>query len=255
MFNAFLSDVKKGGLSIRRTSSRAFVSSPTKACRPGHSCSINCLLSRSAPSGLLVLLVPVSLNRGSPACPRFPLLRLLNPGTWWRSLCWGVVSMVKLAKMAQIFRGCRLLAHGFIFVMAAATAAVIPRGVGTVGGTPVKSSPHGAQCRSDRLFVVTPVPGELRCTAKAAKCPRCGATLHSRKPDSIARTWALVIAACIFYIPPCPADDHVTSLGMVQSDHMTVSSTSFRALVADRLVIFIASIFVPLLKCSFSATC
>ena len=34
-----------------------------------------------------------------------------------------------------------------------------------------------------------------------AHCPRCGAALHRRKPHSLARTWALVIAACILYIP------------------------------------------------------
>jgi len=88
-------------------------------------------------------------------------------------------------------------------------------------------------------------------TAKAAKCPRCGATLHSRKPDSIARTWALVIAACIFYIPAnvLPMTT-VTSLGMVQSD--TIMSGVIYFVQSGSwpiaLVIFIASIFVPLVK-------
>jgi paraquat-inducible protein A len=87
--------------------------------------------------------------------------------------------------------------------------------------------------------------------AKAAKCPRCGAALHSRKPDSIARTWALVIAACIFYIPAnvLPMTT-VTSLGMVQSD--TIMSGVIYFIQSGSwpiaLVIFIASIFVPLLK-------
>jgi paraquat-inducible protein A len=34
-----------------------------------------------------------------------------------------------------------------------------------------------------------------------ALCPRCGFTLHHRKPDSINRTWALVVASIILYIP------------------------------------------------------
>jgi paraquat-inducible protein A len=93
------------------------------------------------------------------------------------------------------------------------------------------------------------VPREER--AGAAKCPRCGATLHSRKPDSIARTWALVIAACIFYIPAniLPMTT-VTSLGMVQSD--TIMSGVIYFVQSGSwpiaLIIFIASIFVPLLK-------
>ena len=32
-------------------------------------------------------------------------------------------------------------------------------------------------------------------------CARCGAELHARKPDSIAHTWAYLIAAYILYIP------------------------------------------------------
>ena len=31
-----------------------------------------------------------------------------------------------------------------------------------------------------------------------ASCPRCEATLHHRKPNSLSRTWALLIAAAIF---------------------------------------------------------
>ncbi len=34
-----------------------------------------------------------------------------------------------------------------------------------------------------------------------AHCPRCDAPLHLRKPDSIRRTWCLLIAAMILYIP------------------------------------------------------
>jgi paraquat-inducible protein A len=32
-------------------------------------------------------------------------------------------------------------------------------------------------------------------------CPRCGSVLHERKPDSVTRTWALVIGAAILYVP------------------------------------------------------
>ena len=33
------------------------------------------------------------------------------------------------------------------------------------------------------------------------RCPRCNSVLHERKPDSVARTWALVIAAAVLYVP------------------------------------------------------
>jgi paraquat-inducible protein A len=32
-------------------------------------------------------------------------------------------------------------------------------------------------------------------------CPRCGFTLHHRKPNSLARTWALVLASLVLYVP------------------------------------------------------
>jgi paraquat-inducible protein A len=42
-------------------------------------------------------------------------------------------------------------------------------------------------------FVTRTVPGE--------RCPRCGFRLRGRKPNSIARTWALGLAALILYVP------------------------------------------------------
>ena len=53
--------------------------------------------------------------------------------------------------------------------------------------------------------------GLLRCDACAMlnrahgdaelECARCGAHLHVRKPNSIARTWAFLVAAAVLYIP------------------------------------------------------
>jgi paraquat-inducible protein A len=90
-----------------------------------------------------------------------------------------------------------------------------------------------------------------RQTAGPADCPRCGAPLHSRKPNSIARTWALVLAAVVFYIPANVLPVTITtSLGMVQSD--TIMSGVIYFMHSGSwpiaLVIFVASIFVPILK-------
>jgi len=82
-------------------------------------------------------------------------------------------------------------------------------------------------------------------------CPRCGAPLHERKPNSLARTWALVCAATILYIPANVLPMTVTSaLGTTQADTIMsgviyfIHSGSWEIAV----VIFIASVFVPLLK-------
>jgi paraquat-inducible protein A len=87
--------------------------------------------------------------------------------------------------------------------------------------------------------------------APAGNCPRCGAALHSRKPNSIARTWALVIAALIFYVPANVLPiTKVTSLGATQSDTIMSGVIYFirSGMWPIALVIFVASIFVPLVK-------
>ena len=90
-----------------------------------------------------------------------------------------------------------------------------------------------------------------RRTGKPSACPRCGAALHSRKPRSIARAWALVLAATIFYIPAMVLPiTHTITLGQVQSDTI-MSGVIFFIQTGSwpvALVIFVASVFVPLLK-------
>ena len=93
-------------------------------------------------------------------------------------------------------------------------------------------------------------PASLHKNAYAV-CPRCGTPLHSRKPNSIARAWALIIAAFIFYIPAnvLPITT-VVSFGKAQSD--TIMSGVIYFVQSGSwpiaLVIFVASVFVPLLK-------
>ena len=99
-------------------------------------------------------------------------------------------------------------------------------------------------CHSCNLLSKAVATGE-------ATCPRCGEVLHARKPNSIARTWALLIAALICYIPanllPMTV---VTSLGNTQED--TIISGVIYFLLHEQwpigLVIFIASIVLPLAK-------
>lgn len=87
--------------------------------------------------------------------------------------------------------------------------------------------------------------------AHGARCARCGAALHARKPNSLERTTALVIAAAICYLPAnlLPIMT-VTSLGRAESD--TIMSGVIYFLVHGdwplAIVIFTASVFVPVAK-------
>ena len=82
-------------------------------------------------------------------------------------------------------------------------------------------------------------------------CPRCGSTLHQRKPNSLKRTWALVLAAIIFYIPAnlLPVTV-VISFGKAQADTIMSGVIYFisTGMWPIALVIFVASILVPMLK-------
>ncbi len=84
-----------------------------------------------------------------------------------------------------------------------------------------------------------------------AYCPRCGAALHQRTPNSIARTWALVFAALILYVPANLLPMTIsTTLGDQQSDTILSGVIYFmhEGSLGIALVIFVASIFVPMMK-------
>ena len=83
------------------------------------------------------------------------------------------------------------------------------------------------------------------------KCPRCGARLRARKTNSIHRTWALVITGMILYIPAnvYPVMTF-TSFGRGRPD--TIISGVVELFESGYwmigILIFAASIFIPLLK-------
>ena len=82
-------------------------------------------------------------------------------------------------------------------------------------------------------------------------CGRCGTRLHTRKPDSIRRTWALLIAACILYIPANMLPVMITrSLFGTQNDTILSGVIYFWVSGAYGLaaIVFIASFLVPLFK-------
>ena len=86
---------------------------------------------------------------------------------------------------------------------------------------------------------------ELLCAPPAGKrvrCPRCAARFGRRKPDSIQRTWALVIAAALLYIP---ANYYpiltVTILGEGEADKAVVVITMFAASRFDPRLIWDAA--------------
>lgn len=83
------------------------------------------------------------------------------------------------------------------------------------------------------------------------RCDHCSATLHRRKPDSINRTWALLMTACIMYIPANMMPVMVTSTFFESHQDTILSGILFFWVSGEwglAAVVFIASFLVPLFK-------
>lgn len=82
-------------------------------------------------------------------------------------------------------------------------------------------------------------------------CPRCGTPLHQRKRHAYARTWALLIAAAILYIPAnvLPIMNTASLYGSYDNTIISGVIEFWHNKEYDiAIVIFIASIMVPTLK-------
>ncbi|HEX6011642.1 MAG TPA: paraquat-inducible protein A, partial [Geminicoccaceae bacterium] len=156
--------------------------------------------------GMLAILVPLQLGLRPPWIGAgFRWVERLTPWAMTEVYLLGViVAYVKLQDLATIHLGVALPAFvGTILLMAAADARFDPHAIWRR---------LGAQAGPD---VLKPRPGTtlLACEqcdqivrarithAHGPDCPRCGTALHRRKPDSLNRTWALLLTAAILYIP------------------------------------------------------
>ncbi len=86
---------------------------------------------------------------------------------------------------------------------------------------------------------------------RVGACPRCGASLHRRKPNTIARTWALLIAAVILYLPANIVPVMRTATLLSASDNTIISGVVELWTAGSRdlaVIVFFASIMVPVLK-------
>jgi paraquat-inducible protein A len=203
--------------------------------------------------------------------PRRPdiVLRVLRHVTPWgmiEVLILGMlVALVKLAAIATVVPGIAMWAFGGVMLLLAAAASTFDphdiwtridraRSVQITGsaeeGKISSSTPTAARAG---LFVCHDcgLLSKPAAHVHEGRCPRCGAGLHFRKPGSIARTWAFVIAAVILYIPAnlLPVMD-TSSLFGAQTD--TIMSGVVYLWISGSwplaVIVFIASIAVPMLK-------
>jgi len=94
-------------------------------------------------------------------------------------------------------------------------------------------------------LVCTAVPGPVR-------CPRCGFELHARKPKSLQRTLAFLLAAIVLYLPANTLPIMSTASVVTGREAHTIFGGILELWQTGSwdlaLVVFIASIAVPILK-------
>jgi paraquat-inducible protein A len=102
------------------------------------------------------------------------------------------------------------------------------------------------------LLVCTHCCATLRAINRArALCPRCGAQVHERRPHSVATTAALLLSAALLYVPANLLP--VMQMHTLLSDEDDTIMSGVLSLLEQgswplALLVFVASIVVPLLK-------
>jgi len=203
--------------------------------------------------GIWVLL-PMAWNRIAPGTAEIFAL-FARSRTWAMTevyLLGLLVAYTKLVDLATITLGPAIWAFGALIVcIAAADNMLDPRAVWwrlapqnklrdvLASGRPLVGCEVCAQ--------VVPLPAGV----SHPHCPRCHAALHKRKPDPLTRTWALMLAAALLYIPAnvLPVMT-VTTFG--QGAPSTILGGVVELIDAGMwpiaALVFFASITVPVLK-------
>ncbi|WP_233804969.1 paraquat-inducible protein A [Paraburkholderia sp. HP33-1] len=215
---------------------------------------------------MLWLLIPLKFNHvpwGGPAL--FRLCHLCQPWGMTEVLILGLlVALVKLSAIAGVVVGPALWSFGtLMFVLAAAGSAFDTRNLWSrvaavehTGPDPeldevsLRGAVTAAQCGLALCHdcgLLASVPAH----AHAFNCQRCGSAMHLRKPASLSRTWAFLIAAMVMYLPANMLPVMYTN-SLFGTENDTILSGVVYLWTSGSwplaIVVFIASIAVPMLK-------
>jgi paraquat-inducible protein A len=179
----------------------------------------------------------------------FGLISRLHPWAMIEVYLLGVfVAYVKLADLATIAVGPACLALALLMVVMVEIDLVLsPELVwrGIERGRRVTVAAAATLLRCERCALVAPWSPAQR------RCPRCRAERHARKPDSVSRSWALLIAGLVLYIP-ANTFPVMTVISFGRGEPDTILSGIKALFLAGMwplaLLVFFASITVPVLK-------
>ena len=93
---------------------------------------------------------------------------------------------------------------------------------------------------------------EFTKAADSPRCPRCGFALHARKPQSLQRTAAYLLAAAVLYLPANTLPIMATASTLTGRESHTILGGIIELWHTGSwdlaLIVFVASIAVPILK-------
>ncbi|MBN8872231.1 MAG: paraquat-inducible protein A [Rhodospirillales bacterium] len=229
----------------------------------------------AAPLGRVALMVTVLIGIRLPDPPRglrviFAWEERLRPWSMIEVYLLGVfVAFVRLTTMAHIEIGPALYALGaLMLLMVAADFALDRQSVWealegadrrrarrlrrpSAAVTPAAASHTAASHGAGLTRLGCDTCGLVSRAREGAVCPRCGFTLHARKRDSVAWTWALSLAALILYIP-ANIYPVLTVIRLGAGQPSTILGGAQELLDLGQwplaLLVFVASVAVPVLK-------
>ncbi len=210
--------------------------------------------------GNLYVLVPLSMGRRPwKAAAVLQIVEGAHPWAMLEVYLLGViVAYVKLADLAAIDPGIALFAFvALIVTLIAADSALDPCEAWERLAPQATTASLGARgrslvsCHGCGQIVAAPAHSPPNPTEPHGFCPRCGAALHVRKPNSLNRTWALILTAVILYVPAnlLPVMT-VVSFGKGEPDTILsgVQALAAVGMWPVAILVFFASITVPVLK-------
>ena len=227
-----------------------------------------------------LLYVTLALRAGYQPPGFHRLLRAVRKARQWgmtEVLMIGIlITIIKMTSLAQVVAQPGLFAFGALTLLLTVVVSFDPRALWLIGdhlNAPARDvGPASISTDTPRPMRYAALAGTGRplachaCGLVAADsggnghgpgpgqrqhCARCGSTLHRRLPDSIGRTWALLLGAAILYIPAnlLPVM-HTRSLFGKEDDTIISGVVYFWTSGSPALaaIIFIASIVVPVAK-------
>lgn len=203
--------------------------------------------------GMLYLLMAIKLQK-------FPPLAGLVYRTVTALMPWSLVgvfllgtliAIVKLQDIANVIFGPAMFALSFLLlVFTSARASFDPALLWKL--SKVQSKDAIAELNDDSVLVNCHACGYLSDEAHThSRCPRCAATLHHRKNNSLERTWALLFSSAVLFIP-ANLYPVMTLIRFGLGEPSTILGGVMKLIEGGMwglaMIVFIASIVVPVLK-------